>query len=93
MKKPVRILIVEDKPEDAHLAEREIRRIVGDCDFQITETREGFIQAIETFQPDVILSDFVLPQFDGMEALKLSLHYAPRLRSLSGPVPSVKTWR
>ena len=77
MKKPVRILIVEDKPEDAHLAEREIRRIVGDCDFQITETREGFIQAIETFQPDVILSDFVLPQFDGMEALKLSLHYAP----------------
>ncbi len=77
MKKPVRILIVEDKPEDARLAEHEIRRVLSNCEFRITETREGFIQAIETFQPDVILSEFVLPQFDGMETLKLSLHCAP----------------
>ena len=79
MTKPVRILIVEDKSDDARLAEHEIRRILSDCEFQVTETREGFIQALETFQPDVILSDYNLPQFDGMQALQLTLHRAPAI--------------
>ena len=77
MKKPVRILIVEDRPDDADLAKHEIRRIFSDCEFQVVETRENFLEALETFRPDVVLSDYSLPRFDGMKALKLALQHAP----------------
>jgi PAS domain S-box-containing protein len=77
MKKSVRILIVEDKPDDADLAKYEIRRILDDCEFQVVETRQGFIQALEIFQPDVILSEYTLPRFDGIQALQLTLQHAP----------------
>ncbi|HEX5940777.1 MAG TPA: response regulator, partial [Anaerolineales bacterium] len=77
MKKPVRILIVEDKPDDADLAKHEIRRILNDCEFQVVETRDEFVLGLERFQPDVVLSDYTLPHFDGMQALKLTLQYAP----------------
>src|SRR5215207_9618659 len=77
MKKPVRILIVEDRSDDADLAKHEIRRILSDCEFQVVETRESFLEAIETFRPDLVLSDYTLPRFDGMQALKLALQHAP----------------
>ncbi len=72
MKKPVHILIVEDIPEDADLAKREIRRILSDCEFQVVETYEGFFRGHRTFQPEVIISDYTLPRFDGMKALELT---------------------
>src|SRR5688500_14404753 len=77
MKKPIRILIIEDKPDDADLAKYEIRKILIDCEFQIAEIREEFIEALRNFQPDVILSDYTLPHFDGMQALELTLQHAP----------------
>ena len=70
MKQPIRILIVEDEPDDADLAKYEIRKTLSDCVFHIAETREGFVEALKTFQPDVILSDYTLPHFDGMKASK-----------------------
>src|SRR5512134_3530844 len=77
MKKPIRILIVEDEPTDVDLATYEIRRTFSDCEFQVAESQEGFLEALKTFQPDVILSDYTLPDFDGMKALELTLHHAP----------------
>ena len=77
MQEPVRILIVEDKAEDADLAKHEIRRTLSQCEFQVVETCEAFLSALEIFQPDVILSDYSLPRFDGMKALKLTLEHAP----------------
>ncbi|RPJ19516.1 MAG: PAS domain S-box protein, partial [Chloroflexi bacterium] len=77
MKKPTRILIVEDMAADAGLATREIRKTVNNCEFQIVEIRKDFLTALEVFQPDVILSDYSLPHFDGRQALKLALEHAP----------------
>jgi PAS domain S-box-containing protein len=79
MKKPVRILIVEDKSDDVALAKHEIRKVLTEFEFLVVETRERFIQALEIFQPDVILSEYILPQFDGMKALKLTLYHAPSI--------------
>ncbi|HEX6034978.1 MAG TPA: PAS domain S-box protein, partial [Anaerolineales bacterium] len=77
MQQLIRILIVEDKPDDVALATNEIQKTLSDCEFQLVETQEGFLDALKTFQPDVILSDYALPHFDGMKALALTLQYAP----------------
>ncbi len=72
-----RILIVEDLPADAGLAEREIRKTLGSCVFTRVETREDFLAALDTFAPDVIVSDYRMPRFDGMAALRLAAERAP----------------
>lgn len=77
MKKSNRVLIVEDLAVDADLAKHVICKVLKDCEFQVVETRKHFLKALETFQPDVILSDYSLPHFDGMKALKLTLQHAP----------------
>src|SRR5258708_36960741 len=35
------------------------------------ETKAAFLQELQNFSPDVVLSDFSLPEFDAMEALRL----------------------
>ena len=77
MSEPIRILIVEDSSTDADLASREIRRALGDCVFEYVETREAFLAALATFRPDLVVSDYTLPHFDGLTALKLTLERAP----------------
>jgi len=77
MKQPNRILIVEDKAVDADLAKHTIRKVLKDCEFQVVETSEAFLTALQIFQPEVILSDYSLPRFDGMKALRLALNHAP----------------
>ncbi len=77
MDKTIRILIVEDLPTDAKLAEREINKEIKSCEFHVVDTREGYLAALDTFHPDIIISDYRLPHFDGLSALNLALEYAP----------------
>jgi len=77
MAEPIRILIVEDLPTDAELAEREIRQALKLCVFWRVETRPDYLAALEEFQPDLIVSDYQMPHFDGLTALKLALERAP----------------
>src|SRR5687768_9722587 len=67
--KPLRILLLEDVPMDAELIEFELRRANVDFESRCTCTRAGFEEALEDFAPDIVLSDYALPQFDGMAAL------------------------
>jgi diguanylate cyclase (GGDEF)-like protein/PAS domain S-box-containing protein len=68
----LKILMLEDVATDAELAARELKR--GGIAFvsQRVETDTDFREALETFQPDLILSDFTLPGFDGLLALKIA---------------------
>jgi PAS domain S-box-containing protein len=72
----IRILHVEDVPADAELAERELRRAGFELDIRRVETREAFLSALQDFAPDLILSDYSLPEFDGMQALRLAKEHS-----------------
>jgi PAS domain S-box-containing protein len=77
MAEQLRILINEDVPSDAELLQYEIRK--GGFSFISirVETREGFLSALDEFVPDLIISDYNLPSFDGMQALALAREYSP----------------
>ena len=67
----LKILIVEDLLTDVVINRHELKRsgiIFADL---VVETKEAYLEALETFKPDIILSDYALPHFNGMTALKL----------------------
>ena len=77
MKQELRVLIIEDLPTDAELCEREIRKAIPQSVFRRVETQKDYLANLESFRPDIILSDYRLPNFDGMTALKLALERVP----------------
>jgi PAS domain S-box-containing protein len=70
MSQTLRVLMLEDTPTDAELEERELRRAGIGYIAKRVQTRDDFIHAIEEFRPDLILSDYNLPDFNGMAALE-----------------------
>lgn len=74
--KTVRVLLLEDVEPDAELMQRELRKAQLPFTARRVETREDFLHALQEFQPDIILSDFSMPQFTALEALRL-LHASP----------------
>lgn len=77
MEKTLRILIVEDLESDAEILKRIMAREGIEFIDRIVETKEDFINALTEFSPDLILSDYSLPQFNGMNALLLRQKLAP----------------
>jgi diguanylate cyclase (GGDEF)-like protein len=73
----VRMLLVEDVESDAELAVRRLRTDGVQCTFKRVETEPAFLEALGSGDFDIILSDFSLPQFDGMSALALAKRELP----------------
>jgi sigma-B regulation protein RsbU (phosphoserine phosphatase) len=72
----VRLLMLEDNPVDAELTERFLRREL-DCSLTVVDDEQAFRRALETTDPDVILSDYTMPDFDGIRALRIARILAP----------------
>lgn len=69
----LRVLLVEDQALDAELCEHELRRAGLVFRSQRVYTREAYLQALRSFAPDLILSDFSMPvDLDGLTALALA---------------------
>jgi diguanylate cyclase (GGDEF)-like protein len=73
---PIRVLLVEDAPAEAELTIRQLQKGGLNCECLRVETEERFSAALTEFRPDVILSDFTLPQFSGPAALKIARELA-----------------
>lgn len=65
------ILILEDVPADADLIQHELRKAKLSFDARCVECETEFVRALDEAEPDVILSDFSLPQFSGLAALEI----------------------
>jgi PAS domain S-box-containing protein len=79
MEKELRILILEDSPEDAELEEHELEKSGLLFTHKVVDTKEAFLKALDEFPPDLILSDYELPSFDGLEALKIAQEKCPNV--------------
>ena len=77
--RPIRILFVEDLDYEAELALSQLRRAGIECTSVRVETEAGLREALENFSPTLILSDFSLPQFDGVAALRIATQLAPEV--------------
>ncbi|HSV55129.1 MAG TPA: EAL domain-containing protein [Burkholderiaceae bacterium] len=77
MREPLKILLVEDVEVDAELSLRELKRSGIACTGRRVETEPDFRHQLEEFQPQVILSDFSMPQFNGMAALAIAHQVRP----------------
>ena len=76
MKKPLRILFAEDSPVDAELIEREVATAY-DASFKRLDDEVSMARALEEESWDLILSDYYMPGFGALAALKLARDAAP----------------
>ena len=73
----VRVLLAEDVPADAELELRELKRAGLRVRHHLADTEEAFERALREFVPDIVLSDFSMPGFDGMAALAMARELTP----------------
>jgi PAS domain S-box-containing protein len=67
---PLRVLILEDRQDDAEIMTRHLRQAGFAPEAKRVETEADFRTQLES-HPDIILADYKLPQFDGLQALRL----------------------
>src|SRR5688572_6674620 len=73
----IRVLLTEDVVADAELEVRELKRAGLRFVHRVVDSEPAFVAALREFAPDVILSDFSMPGFDGMAALALAREICP----------------
>lgn len=68
---PLRVLLLEDSETDAELIRRELERSSMITLVERVDSVESFIAALDSFAPDIVLSDHSLGQFDSRAALEI----------------------
>ena len=83
LRKPVRILMLEDNPLDAELAIARLGKADLAPEVTLTHDRRSFEDALLANPPpsgyDLILAEYALPDFDGIAALALTREKLPYL--------------
>ena len=71
MGKPLRLLVIEDSEDDALLLIRALREGGFEPAFERIETGSAMKKALQNGVWDVVISDYVMPAFSGLEALSI----------------------
>lgn len=64
-----KVFILEDMPVDLELVKRQVRKFNPNVLFAVARHRSEFQDKVALFQPDIVLSDYNLPDMNGLEAL------------------------
>ncbi len=79
MTEPLRVLLIEDSLVDAEMNERELGKAGFPFVTRRVDREETLVKALTDFRPDLILSDYHLPCFDGIRALAICQERAPAI--------------
>jgi PAS domain S-box-containing protein len=79
MKIPHRLLLLEDDKNDIELLKRRLAQDWPDCELVTSATEAGFREALTSGGFDLIISDYMLPGFHGLEALALARERCPNV--------------
>ena len=71
MTDPIKILIIENSDVDVELIEDELTKAKINFVSKIVQSEPAYEAALNEFYPDIILSDFSLPSFDGPTAFAM----------------------
>src|ERR1700727_1621618 len=72
------ILVVDDEVEVGEA----IRRVLERAGFvvEVTNSADGSLQALERHQPDIVVTDVIMPKLHGLELIKILRGQYPRVR-------------
>ncbi len=73
----IKVLMVEDNPTDVKLMEYQLIKVVKNLTIKSVDLLGDFKLQLDTFAPDLILSDYRLKGFSGMDVLKHTREYSP----------------
>ena len=71
MNKPLKVLIIEDSEDDALLLLMQLRQCGYNPEHEIVKTADQVKAALDKQSWDMVISDYVLPEFSGLETLKI----------------------
>ena len=71
------VLILEDDITDAELMATLLTKAISGCQFTRVETQSAFYSTLTSESIDIILADYSLPSFDGIEAIKIAQEICP----------------
>ena len=71
MGRKIRVLIVEDSQDDAMLLVRQLNKNLFETEFRIVDNQSDYTHALDDQEWDLILADYNLPQFTGIEAFRI----------------------
>jgi len=77
MNKELHILMLEDNSADAELMEHGLHEAGIVFSAKRVETKDSFIRELENFTPDIIITDYKLPSFNGSSALAIAKAECP----------------
>lgn len=79
MRRDLRVLVLEDMPADVELIRFELKRRGIEPHCFIADTRDQFVNQLESHPPDIILSDHGVPGFNGYAALAIAREKYPQV--------------
>jgi PAS domain S-box-containing protein len=79
MSDTLEILLLEDSPADAELISEKIRKEGVKFNMRTVDSNDAFEKALQKLKPDIILSDYHIPKFDGPVALAIVKEKYPEI--------------
>jgi diguanylate cyclase (GGDEF)-like protein len=73
----LQLVLIEDNPADGEIIARHLAKAGLDCVIHRVQTGPGLLSVLAEIKPDLIISDFSLPRFNGLEALEIAGAHAP----------------
>jgi CheY-like chemotaxis protein len=73
----IKILLLEDQKIDQELTTRAVRKVAPNAVFILADSQREFMEKVKDNTPDLIISDYQLPDWNGLEAMLYSRQHFP----------------